>query len=318
MSKLGKTFDSDRAMLWPSLPFDEWKETCATLHMWTQIVGKIRLTQTPWVNHSWHVTLYVTSRGLTTSPMPHGARTFQIDFDFIDHRLIIERNDGGKRELALKAQSVRDFYRAVMSTLRELDLEVKISEIPNEVEEAIPFSQDEKHAAYDAEYANRFWRVLLQTDRIFKEFRAHFIGKCSPVHFFWGSFDLAVTRFSGRRAPQHPGGVPHLPDAVAREAYSHEVSSCGFWPGAPAMPKPVFYSYAYPEPSGFSAAKVKPNAAFYSSALHEFILPYDEVRKADSSDSVLLDFLQSTYEAAADAGVWDRPVLEQQSAFPGQ
>jgi hypothetical protein len=317
MSKLGRTSDPDRATLWPSLPFDEWKETCATLHMWAQIVGKIRLTQTPWVNHSWHVTLYVTSRGLTTSPMPHGARTFQIDFDFIDHLLIIERNDGGKRHLPLKAEPVRDFYRVVMSTLRELDLEVKISETPNEVEEAIPFSQDEKHAAYDAEYAKRFWRVLLQADRIFKEFRARFIGKCSPVHFFWGSFDLAVTRFSGRRAPQHPGGVPHLPDAVTREAYSHEVSSCGFWPGAPAMPKPVFYSYAYPEPSGFSAAKVKPNAAFYSSALHEFILPYDEVRKADSTDSVLLDFLQSTYEAAADAGVWDRPVLEQQSPFPG-
>jgi hypothetical protein len=285
--------------------------------MWTQIVGKIRLTQTPWVNHSWHVTLYVTSRGLTTSPMPHGSRTFQIDFDFIDHLLIIERNDGGKRRLPLKAQPVRDFYRALMSTLHELDLEVKISETPNEVEEAIPFSQDEKHAAYDAEYANRFWRVLLQADRIFKEFRAHFIGKCSPVHFFWGSFDLAVTRFSGRRAPQHPGGVPHLPDAVTREAYSHEVSSCGFWPGGPAMPKPVFYSYAYPEPSGFSAAKVKPNAAFYSSALHEFILPYDELRKVDSPDANLLDFLQSTYEAAADAGVWDRSALEQQSAFPG-
>ena len=318
MSKPGRTFDPDRATLWPSLPFDEWKDTCATLHMWTQIVGKIRLTQTPWVNHSWHVTLYVTSRGLTTSPMPHGARTFQIDFDFIDHLLIIERNDGGKRCLPLRAQPVRDFYRVVMSTLRELDLEVKISETPNEVEEAIPFSQDEKHAAYDAESANRFWGVLLQADRIFKEFRGHFIGKCSPVHFFWGSFDLAVTRFSGRRAPQHPGGVPHLPDAVTREAYSHEVSSCGFWPGAPAMPKPVFYSYAYPEPSGFSAAKVKPNAAFYSSALHEFILPYDEVRKADSPDATLLDFLQSTYEAAAEAGVWDRPALEQQSAFPGQ
>ena len=318
MSKPGRTFDPDRATLWPSLPFDEWKDTCATLHMWTQIVGKIRLTQTPWVNHSWHVTLYITSRGLTTSPMPHGSRIFQIDFDFIDHLLIIERNDGGKRRLPLKAQPVRDFYRAVMSTLRELDLEVQISETPNEVDEAIPFSQDEKHAAYDAESANRFWGVLLQADRIFKEFRAHFIGKCSPVHFFWGSFDLAVTRFSGRRAPQHPGGVPHLPDAVTREAYSHEVSSCGFWPGGPAMPKPVFYSYAYPEPSGFSAAKVKPDAAFYSSALHEFILPYDEVRKADSPDAILLDFLQSTYEGAAEAGVWDRPALEQQSAFPGQ
>jgi hypothetical protein len=319
MSKPGsRTPDPDRGILWPSLPFDEWKDTCATLHMWTQIVGKVRLTQTPWVNHSWHVTLYLTSRGLTTSPIPYGARIFEIRFDFISHELRLLMNDGAVRIVKLQPQSVAQFYREVTVALHDLGINVHIDTTPNEVQDAIPFDRDDKHAAYDAEYANRFWRVLLQADRIFKEFRGHFIGKCSPVHFFWGSFDLAVTRFSGRRAPQHPGGVPHLPDAVTREAYSHEVSSCGFWPGGPAMPKPVFYSYAYPEPSGFSAAKVKPDAAFYSSALHEFILPYDEVRKADSPDAVLLDFLQSTYEAAAEAGVWDRPALEQQSAFPGQ
>ena len=318
MSKPGRTSDPDRATLWPSLPFDEWKETCATLHMWTQIVGKIRLTQTPWVNHSWHVTLYLTSRGLTTSPIPYGVRIFEIRFDFISHELRLLTGDGDVRIVKLQPQSVAQFYREVTVALHDLGINMHIDTTPNEVQDAIPFDRDDKHAAYDAEYANRFWRVLLQADRIFKQFRAHFIGKCSPVHFFWGSFDLAVTRFSGRTAPQHPGGVPHLPDAVTREAYSHEVSSCGFWPGGPAMPKPVFYSYAYPEPRGFSAAKVKPNAAFYSSALHEFILPYDEVRKADSPDATLLDFLQSTYDAAAEAGVWDRPALEQQSAFPGQ
>jgi len=303
---------------WPALPFPEWQDTATTLHMWTQIVGKVRLTLSPWTNHSWHVTLYVTSRGLTTSPIPHGASTFEIRFDFIDHELRILKSDGAVRILTLRAQSVAKFYQEVMKALAELDLPVSINTMPNEIENPIPFDRDEEHRSYDREYANRFWRVLVQSDRVFKEFRSRFCGKCSPVHFFWGSFDLAVTRFSGRRAPEHPGGVPHLPDAVTREAYSHEVSSCGFWPGAPAMPKPVFYSYAYPEPSSFSAAKVKPDAASYSSALHEFILPYDEVRKADSPDASLLDFLQSTYEAAADAGVWDRPALEQQSAFFGQ
>ncbi len=307
--------ETERDALWPSLPFEAWKETCATLQMWTQIVGKIRLAQTPWLNHSWHVTLYVTARGLTTSPIPHGAQTFQIDFDFIDHRLLIETSDGAKRQIALKPKSVAVFYREVMAALTELNIPVKISLVPNEVDPAIPFDRDEKHSSYDAEYANRFWRVLVQSDRIFKEFRARFIGKCSPVHFFWGSFDLAVTRFSGRKAPPHPGGVPHLPDAVTREAYSHEVSSGGFWPGGAPMPQPVYYSYAYPEPPGFAEGKVGPKAAFYSTTLHEWILPYDEVRVADDPDACLLEFLQSVYEAAATLGKWDRPSLEQTNAL---
>lgn len=282
--------------------------------MWTQIVGKIRLTQTPWVNHSWHVTLYVTPRGLTTSPIPYGTRVFQIDFDFIEHQLLLQSSDGRTRRLPLKPCSVANFYREVMAALHEFDYDVKISLLPNEVEEAIPFDRDEKHAAYDPEYANRFWRVLLQADRVFKEFRAPFIGKCSPVHFFWGSFDLAVTRFSGRTAPPHPGGVPHLPNAVAREAYSHEVSSLGFWPGNEAMPEPVFYSYAYPEPPGFAQARVGPAAAKYNTTLHEFVLPYEEVRTAASPEAALLEFAQSTYAAAADLGKWDRAALEQINA----
>jgi hypothetical protein len=295
---------------WPSLPFQEWKDTCATLHMWTQIVGKIRLVQTPWVNHSWHTTLYIASRGLTTSPIPHGARTFQIDLDFIDHKLLILTGDGEGRAMSLAPRSVADFYGELSAHLAELNLEVKIHTTPNEVTTPIPFEKDYEHASYDREYANRFWRALVQADRVFKQFRARFIGKCSPVHFFWGSFDLAVTRFSGRRAPAHPGGVPHLPDWVTREAYSHEVSSCGFWPGSEQMPQALFYSYAYPEPSGFSTATVRPGGAGYSSELKEFVLPYDEVRQSESPDEALLEFLETTYEAAADIGGWNRSELE--------
>jgi len=295
---------------WPSLPFDAWKDTYATLHMWTQIVGKIRLAQTPWINHSWHVTLYVTARGLTTSPIPYGARTFEIDFDFIDHQLVIRTGDGAVRTMALKPRSVADFYAELVVKLNELDLSVHIHAKPNEVADAIPFQVDEVHASYDADAAQRFWRALMQADRVFKAFRARFIGKCSPVHFFWGSFDLAVTRFSGRAAPPHPGGFPNMPDRVTREAYSHEVSSCGFWPGAAQLPFPLFYSYAYPEPPGFGSAPVRPAGAYYGADLHEFILPYDEVRKAAAPDAVLLAFLQSTYEAAADLGGWDRAVIE--------
>ncbi|PYI50595.1 MAG: hypothetical protein DMC62_08810, partial [Verrucomicrobia bacterium] len=221
----------ERDKFWPSLPFAEWKETAATLHMWTQIIGKIRLTQTPWTNHSWHVTLYVTGRGLTTSPIPHGLSTFEISFDFIDHQLRIDGSDGRRRAIELRPRPVADFYHAVMKTLAELELPVTINTTPNEIQDAIPFERDETHRSYDRDYANRFWRVLLQADRVFKDFRSRFCGKCSPVHFFWDSFDLAVTRFSGRPAPPHPGGVPHLPDAIAREAYSQEVSSLGFWPG---------------------------------------------------------------------------------------
>jgi Family of unknown function (DUF5996) len=296
---------------WPPLPFAEWKDTAGTLHMWTQIVGKIRLTLSPWTNQSWHVTLYVTSRGLTTSPIPHGSHTFEIQFDFIDHQLLIDKSDGARRTISLKPQSVAEFYRTVMKMLSDLELPVTINTTPNEIENAIPFDQDEEHRSYDREYANRFWRVLVQSDRVFKEFRSRFCGKCSPVHFFWGSFDLAVTRFSGRPAPPHPGGVPHLPDEITREAYSQEVSSLGFWPGNAAAPTPVFYSYAYPEPPEFAEAKIQPDAAFYEAKLREFILPYDAVRTAEKPDQVLLDFAQSAYDAASKLGKWDRAALEE-------
>jgi len=297
--------------VWPALPFAEWKDTAITLHMWTQIVGKIRLTLTPWTNHSWHVTLYVTSRGLTTSPIPHGVCTFEIQFDFINHQLLVDKSDGARRKLELKPQSVAEFYWTLMRTLEDLDLPVTINTMPNEIENPIPLDQDEEHHSYDPEYANRFWRVLVQSDRVFKEFRSRFCGKCSPVHFFWGSFDLAVTRFSGRPAPPHPGGVPHLPDAITREAYSQEVSSLGFWPGNAAIPTPVFYSYAYPEPPGFAGAKVQPPEVYYESKLREYILPYDAVRTAEKSDEVLLDFAQSAYDAASKLGKWDRDALEE-------
>jgi len=299
-----------RAAAWPDLPLSAWSDTCATLHLWTQIVGKIRLTQSPWVNHSWHVTLYTTTRGLTTSPIPYGLRTFQLDFDFLAHELTIQASDGGHADLPLEPQSVASFYRRLMHEMDRLDLHVDIHTKPNEMSDAVRFDQDESHAAYDREFANRFWRILVQADRVLKQFRARFIGKCSPVHFFWGAADLAVTRFSGRRAPEHPGGIPNLPDRVTREAYSHEVSSCGFWPGGGAIAYPAFYSYAYPEPPGFSDAAVTPAAAFYSRDLHEFILPYDAVRRAQSPDEVLLEFLQATYEAAANLARWDRAALE--------
>jgi hypothetical protein len=295
---------------WPELPYPSWRETSATLHLWTQIVGKIRLSRTPWLNHSWHVTLYLTARGLTTSPIPYDERAFQIDFDFIDHLLRIETSDGQQWQMPLRAQSVADFHAAVMAALADFGIHVDIDVLANEVPEPIRLNEDRRHAAYDAEYAHRFWRVLLQVDRVFKIFRTGFIGKCSPVHFFWGSFDLAVTRFSGRRAPRHPGGVPNLADDVVCEAYSHEVSSAGFWPGGGAIEYPAFYSYSYPAPEGFRSAPLRPEAAFFSEELQEFILPYDAVRTADAPDAALLAFLQSTYEAAADAGHWDRTALE--------
>ncbi|HEY0368070.1 MAG TPA: DUF5996 family protein, partial [Chthoniobacterales bacterium] len=294
---------------WPALAYAEWKHTAATLQRWTQIVGKVRLALTPWINHSWHVTLYLTARGLTTSPIPHGTRMFEMRFDFIDHHLRILTDDGEERRLKLRAQSVAEFYRAVMGALAELNLPVAIDVVPNELSDAIHFDEDEEHRSYDAEYAHRFWRALLQSDRVFKRFRSRFIGKCSPVHFFWGSFDLAVTRFSGRVAPPHPGGVPHLPDPVTREAYSHEVSSAGFWPGNDMHPEAAFYSYAYPAPEKFGAAKVKPEGATWDATLREFLLPYDAVRTAADPDQLLLQFLQSTYEAAADLAQWDRTAL---------
>jgi hypothetical protein len=295
---------------WPELPISAWRETYDTLHLWTQIVGKIRYARSPWLNHSWHVALYVTARGLTTSPIPDGTRTFQIDFDFIDHVLRISDSDGGERRFALAGHSVASFYTEVMAALAELGIDVSIDEMPSELPEPIKFPLDRKHTTYDPEAVRRFFRILVNVDRVFKQFRTGFLGKASPVHFFWGSFDLAVTRFSGRRAPRHPGGVPNLPDAVACEAYSHEECSAGFWPGSGAIDYAAFYSYAYPEPKGYRAIKARPDAAFFSETLGEFILPYDAVRTADDPDKTLLEFLQSTYEAAADTAKWDRETLE--------
>jgi hypothetical protein len=295
---------------WPSLPLAAWSDTYATLHRWLQIVGKIRLVQSPWINHSWHVTLYVTPTGLTTTTIPYGDRTFQIDVDFVDHRLIICGSDARTGGFALEARSVAWFYRRLLEELAALGFPVQIYPRPCELVDALPFDRDETHCAYDPVYANRFWRILVQVDRVFREFRARFIGKCSTVHLFWGALDLAVTRFSGRRAPEHPGGVPNLPDWVAREAYSHEVASCGFWPGGGNVAYPAFYAYAYPEPSGFATAPVSPAAAFYSTDLREFILPYDVVRESATPDATLLEFLQTTYEAAANLGKWDRAALE--------
>jgi len=300
------------AETWPSLTFAAWSDTCATLHRWLQIVGKIRLAQSPWINHGWHVTLYVSATGLTTSPIAHGSQTFQIDFDFVRHRLTIQTNDGRSGGFALEPQSVATFYQRLMHEMASLGMPVQIHPKPNECTDTDRFDQDEIRCAYDAEYVNRFWRVLVQANRVFKDFRARFIGKCSPVHFFWGAPDLAVTRFSGRKAPEHPGGIPNLPDWVTREAYSHEVSSCGFWPGGGTIPYAAFYSYAYPEPAGFAAAAVKPEAAFYSAEFREFVLPYDVVRESKFPDSTLLDFLQTSYEAAADLAQWDRTALERE------
>jgi hypothetical protein len=304
-----------RDAIWPELPTAAWRDTCATLHLWTQIVGKIRLSRSPWLNHSWHVTLYVSARGLTTSPIPDGTRNFEIEFDFIDHSLRMSTSDGTRRQFPLAGQSVASLYTLTVAALAELGIQAKIDEMPNELPAPVRFSHDNAHASYDRDAVRRFSQILRSADRVFKQFRTAFVGKASPVHFFWGSFDLAVTRFSGRRAPRHPGGVPHLSDAVACEAYSHEVSSAGFWPGSGAIDYPAFYSYAYPEPSGFRATKVKPDAAFFHETMGEFILPYDAMRTAADPDQVLLDFLQSTYEAAADAAKWNREALE---CAPGQ
>jgi hypothetical protein len=290
---------------WPILPYEAWKGTYAALHLWLQIAGKISLVQSPWVNHQWHVTLYVTARGLTTSAIPHGSRVFQIDFDFIDHRVAVSTSDGAARSVPLEPQPVAAFYRRLMAAMDELGVAVRISKKPNEVPHAVAFDRDEAQRPYDPEYAQRFWRALLQADRVFKVFRARFRGKCSPVHFFWGAADLAVSRFSGRPAPEHPGGIPNLPDRLVREAYSHECSSCGFWAGGERYPQPMFFSYAYPEPPGFKEA-----LPGYEPALGEYVLPYDEVRSATSPDDVLLEFLQSTYAAAADLARWDRRALE--------
>ncbi len=306
-----------RDSAWPPLPYEGWRDTRDALHLWTQIVGKIRLAETPWLNHQWHVTLYVTARGLGTSPIPHRDRTFDIEFDFTDHVLRIRTSDGQARELPLREGSIADFHAAVFAALADLGIEVRIDETPNEIPGAVPFLRDRTPRGYQPEYARRFWQVLVQVDRVFKRFRTGFLGKASPVHFFWGSFDLAVSRFSGRRAPPHPGGVPALPDAITREAYSHEVSSAGFWPGGGAIEYPAFYSYVYPEPTGFREAAVHPKEAFFHEGMGEFILPYAAVRGAQAPDDTLLAFLQSAYVAAAKLGRWDREALECPLGRPG-
>ena len=299
---------------WPALPYEAWKETYQTLHMWTQIVGKVRLMQMPWLNHCWQVTLYPTVSGLTTARMPYGDEGFEIDFDFVAHELVVRTSRGERRSIALVPMSVADFYGAVMKALEAVGMPVSIYRRPSEVDPAVPFDVDTGHRAYDAEYAHRCWQILCSVAEVFRRFRSRFYGKASPVHFFWGAFDLAVTRFSGRVAPPHPGGVPNLPDRVTRDAYSHEVSSCGFWPGGAPAPYPLFYSYAYPEPEGFAGAPVQPSEARYDPTLREFILPYDAVREADEPDEKLLSFLQASYEAAADLGNWDRKSLDVKSS----
>jgi len=291
--------------MWPSLPYEEWKETYETLHMWTQIVGKIRLALSPPVNHWWQVTLYVTPRGLTTSSIPYANRTLEILFDFIDHSLAIHTSDGRARYVGLHPRSVANFYQELMATLRSLGIEVKINTTPQEVPSPISCDVDTVHASYDEEYANRLWRILVQSDNVLKEFRGRFLGKCSPVHFFWGGFDLAVTRFSGRRAPERAGA-----DYVQREAYSHECNSAGFWPGSGGLLQPAYYAYMYPVLPGIESAPIHPAQAYFDRQLGEFILPYDEVRKADNPSEMLLEFLQSAYDAGADLAGWDRSSLE--------
>jgi len=294
---------------WPDIAFEPWKNTCATVHLWTQIVGKYRLARAPWLNHSWHATLYVTARGLTTSPIPAGSRSVQFDFDFIDHRLAGSTSSGLAKSFALEPMTVAEFHRRFVALTDALGVRTDFHGVPNEVSDPIPFVKDTAHASYDADAVNRFWRALVQADRVFKEFRTGFLGKVSPVHLFWGSFDLAVTRFSGRPAPLHPGGIPGLPDAITREAYSHEVSSAGFWPGGGPVEYPAFYSYAYPSPPDFADQRVTPPEAFFHERAGEFILPYDAVRNAPDPDQTLLGFLETTYDAAARLGNWDRSSL---------
>jgi hypothetical protein len=295
---------------WPELPLDEWQATYDTVHLWTQIVGKTRLALAPMQNHWWQAALYVTSRGLGTSPMPYDDRTLEVEFDFIEHQLIAQTSDGTVQTLPLAPQAVADFYREYVAMLRSMGIEVKLRPVPNEMEEAIPFAEDRTHASYDGNAVQRCWHALVQVDRVMKEFRGRFIGKCSPVHFWWGGFDIACTRFSGRRAPTNHGGVPYCPDYVMLEAYSHECISAGWWPGGLGIDAPAFYSYVYPEPDGFSEVAIRPATARYHPVLRDWILPYDAVRIAPDPDRELLDFLQSTYEAAATASRWDRAALE--------
>lgn len=297
---------------WPELPLARWQDTYATLHMWTQIVGKTRLAHAPMVNHWWQVALYVTPRGLTTSAMPagDGVRSFSVEFDFIAHELVVQSSDGRNAKVPLVPQSVAAFYAAYLASLASLGLSANIHPVPVEVEVAIPFAEDHEHQSYDAQAAHTWWVILREAHRVFERFRGRFLGKSSPTHFFWGSFDLAQTRFSGRRAPRHGGGAPNCPDYVMVEAYSHECCSLGLWPGSPGMAGPAFYAYAYPEPGGYPGCAVRPAGASYDGTMHEFIMPYDVVRRAVSPDQAILDFAQSTYEAAAELGKWDRATLE--------
>ncbi len=295
---------------WPAIPYAGWRDTCDTFHLYCQLVGKVRLAQTPWLNHSWHATLYPTARGLTTSLVPHGERQFEIEIDLVAAEVVTRPTDAAPRAIPLVAQPVAAFRTALLGTLDRLGLPVAIHDVPSEMPDPVPFSEDTAARPLDLEAVRRFWRALLQVERVFARFRTSFLGKVSPIHFFWGGFDLAMTRFSGRRAPLHPGGVPGLPDAVTREAYSHEVSSAGFWPGGNGVDDASFYAYAYPTPPGFAEAEVAPAAASFHSGLGEFLLPYEAVRRATSPDDALLAFLDSTYRAAADLGGWDRPALE--------
>jgi len=294
--------------VWPTLPQSAWSDTCATLQLWLQMVGKVRMALVPAINHTWNVTLYPTIRGLTTLPMAHGTRMVQIDFDFVEHKLVVETSDGGRETIAFAPMTVAEFYRRLMAALEGLDALCNVWPVPCEVAEPIPFAEDEVHRAYDPVYAQRFWRVLLQTMRVFTVFRARFIGKVSPIHLFWGAMDLACTRFSGRTAPEHPS-MPGLPDRVTRDAYSHEVSSCGFWPGAPGI-EPFFYSYSYPEPPGYREYAIGPAQARFDKNFGEFIFPYEAMRQSADPDDALLQFLQSTYEATANCAKWDRSALE--------
>ena len=301
---------------WPELATPGWLDTATTVHMWTQIIGKIRMAHAPVLNHWWHVTLYVSPRGLTTGLIPYRTGAFDIEFDFVDHQLHIRTSDGRRRQVALEPKPVAQFYAETMAALGTLDIGTRIHAAPNEVEPAIPFAEDHVHAFYDPPAVELFWGQLLQANRVVSAFRSGFVGKASPVHFFWGGMDLAYTRFSGRTAPPHPGGAPNCPPSVMREGYSHELASCGFWPGGGAVPMPVYYAYAYPEPPDFAAARVEPTGAFYSSAVREFILPYDVVRTAPSPDDALLRFFQTTYDGAADLARWDRAALERTEPLP--
>lgn len=298
---------------WPSLPVETWTDTLETLHLWTQVVGKIRLANAPWLNHSWSVPLYPTSTGLATSLVPYGAEGFELAFDLLGEELRLTTTTGERRAVALEPRTVADFHRAVLEAMDSVGMPVRIHPMPSEIEGAIPLDEDTTHRAFDPGAARTLWRALLQATRVFTRFRAGFLGKASPVHFFWGSFDLAVTRFSGRTAPPHPGGMPNFPDDVAREAYSHEVTSCGLWPGNRSAPTPIFYAYAYPTPDGFADAKVEPAEAFWLGELGEFALPYEAVRTAEDPDAHLLAFLESTHAAAADLAGWDRDALECES-----